>query len=90
MIGSRLQRTIVQELKSVKYFAVLVDEAKNNLKKEQLAILLRYFNEGKVKKRPIGCYHMKSLDAESLANFIHDPVTRIGTTMLCSAMMEQS
>ena len=77
MIGSRLQRTIVQELKSTKYFADLVDETKDNSKKEQLAILLRYFDEEKVKGRPIGCYQMKSLDAESLANFIYDTVTRI-------------
>ena len=60
----------MQELKSAKYFAVLVDETKDSSKKEQLAILLRYFDEGKVKERPIGCYHKKSLDAESLANFI--------------------
>ncbi|XP_065578586.1 zinc finger MYM-type protein 1-like [Artemia franciscana] len=73
-----LQRTIVQELKSAKYFAVLVDETKGNLKKEQPAILLSYFEEGKLKERPIGCYHIKSLDAESLANFIHDTVTKIG------------
>ncbi|XP_065575179.1 zinc finger MYM-type protein 1-like [Artemia franciscana] len=77
-IGSRLQRTIVQELKSSKYIAVLVDETKGNSKKEQLAILLSYFEEGKLKERPIGCYHIKSLDAESLANFIHFTVTRIG------------
>ena len=63
VIGSRLQSTIVQELEIAKYFAVLVDETKDNSKKEQLAILLRHFDEGKVKERPIGCYHMKSLDA---------------------------
>ena len=78
MISSRLQHTIVQELKSAKYFAVLVNETKDNSKKEQLTILLRYFDEGKVKERPTGCYHTKSLDAESLGNFIHDTVTRIG------------
>ena len=30
MIGSRLQRTIVQELKSAKHFAVLVDETSSS------------------------------------------------------------
>lgn len=78
VIGSRLRSTIVQEVKRAKYFAVLVDETKDNSKKEQLAILLRYFDEGKVRERPIGCYHMKSLDAESLASFIHDTVAKLG------------
>ena len=68
----------MQEVKRAKYFAVLVDETKDNSKKEQLAILLRYFDEGKVRERPIGCYHMKSLDAESLASFIHDTVAKLG------------
>jgi len=41
---------MVQELKSTKYFDIRVDNTKDNLKKEPLVILLRYFNEGKVKE----------------------------------------
>ncbi|XP_065561189.1 SCAN domain-containing protein 3-like [Artemia franciscana] len=51
---------------------------KGQLKEEQLTILLRCFDEEKIKERPIGCYHIKSLDAESLATFTDDTVTRIG------------
>ena len=54
-----------------RYFAILVDEAKDRSKKEQLCFVLRYTKSGSIYENVIGSYHMKQLDAKSLADEIH-------------------
>ena len=46
VFGNKIVKTIVEEVKEVKFFALLVDETKDLSKKEQLAVLLRYVHSG--------------------------------------------
>lgn len=86
LIGNALRQDIISEVKSANYFAILVDETKDVSRKEQLAILLRYISNGKVVERPIGCYHMHKLDAESLSTSICETIEKLGVdSMLCIA-----
>ena len=48
----------------------MVDETKDISKKEQLALLLRYYHDGQINERAIGTYHAINLDAHSLTNMI--------------------
>ena len=65
---------------NIEYFSILVDETKDISRKEQLCIILRYFDskDMKIRERAIGVYHMKALDAESLATFIYDEISKLG------------
>ncbi|XP_065580922.1 zinc finger MYM-type protein 1-like [Artemia franciscana] len=78
VIGNEIKSSIAKEVREAKYFAVLVDETKDLSKKEQLAILVRYVHDLKIKERAIGCYHMRKVDAESLADFIYNEIKGIG------------
>ncbi|XP_065573744.1 zinc finger MYM-type protein 1-like [Artemia franciscana] len=78
VIGNEIKSSIAKEVREAKYFAVLADETKDLSKKEQLAILVRYVHDLKIKERAIGCYHMRKVDAESLADFIYNEIKGIG------------
>ena len=56
----------------------MVDETKDLSKKEQMAILVRYFSDGIVKERVIGTHHMEKVDAASLADFIYNEIEQSG------------
>lgn len=78
LMGEKIKKIIISEVKGAKFFSLLVDETKDASKKEQLAIILRYFYEGCIKERAIGVYHMKDLTAESLSKFIIGLLTSYG------------
>lgn len=78
VIGSHIKDTICAEAQEAKYFSVMVDETKDLSKKEQMAILVRYFSDGIVKERVIGTYHMEKVDAASLADFIYNEIEQSG------------
>ena len=50
VIGTHIKHTICTEVQSAQLFSVMVDETKDLSKKEQLAILVRYFSERVVKE----------------------------------------
>ena len=70
VIGNKIKSSIAKEVREAKYFAVLADETKDLSKKKQFAILVCYVHDMKIKERAIGCYHMRKVDAESLADFL--------------------
>ncbi|XP_065581730.1 zinc finger MYM-type protein 1-like [Artemia franciscana] len=78
VIGNEIKSSIVKEVREAKYSAVLAGETKVLSKKEQLAILVRYVHDLKIKERAIGCYHMPKVDAESLADFIYNEIKGTG------------
>ncbi|XP_066961629.1 zinc finger MYM-type protein 1-like [Macrobrachium rosenbergii] len=78
VIGTHIKHTICTEAQSAQFFSVMVDETKDLLKKEQLAILVRYFSEGVVKERVIGTYHMEKVDVASLVDFIYKEIEQSG------------
>ncbi|KAG6935835.1 zinc finger MYM-type containing 1, partial [Chelydra serpentina] len=49
---------------------VLVDEANNAPKREQLCLLLRFCGKGIIQERAQGCFHMENLNAESVSKMI--------------------
>ena len=49
---------------------LFIEEAKDVSKKEQMSIVLRYMQNGKVYERFIGFVHISSLDAASLVEYI--------------------
>jgi hypothetical protein len=58
----------------------LVDETKDASKKEQMCIILRYFDSksNMIKERPLGTYHMRVLTAEALSKFIIRELNTLG------------
>ena len=74
-LAQQLREKTVQ---SVKYWALLVDETKDVLWKEQLSFIIRFVGEnGDVNEKPIGVYHMKHADAVSLTSAIIDIVDKV-------------
>lgn len=77
---NRIQQNIVEEVKAAVYFAVMADETKDLSRKEQLAILVRYFDQKTclIKERAIGIFHMENVGAESLSNKITEHLISLG------------
>lgn len=70
VFGNKIVSEIAAQVREAKYFSILVDETKDQAKKEQLSVIFRYFDGKVIQERCCGTYHMKKLDAQSLANFI--------------------
>ena len=66
------------QIKKAKYFPMLVDETKDQSRKEQLSIIIRFLDGEIIQERCCGTYHMQKLDAESLANFILKKLDELG------------
>lgn len=82
MFGNKIVKTIVDEVKEAKFFALLVDDTKELSKKEQLAVFLRDVHSGVIKERALGAFHMQDLSAASLsATFLVDNLTEYGIDM---------
>lgn len=81
VFGNKIVKTIVEEVKEAKFFALLVDETKDLSKKEQLAVLLRYVHSGVIKEHALGAFRMQDLSADSLYTFIVDKLTEFGIDM---------
>ena len=60
------------------YWSLLVDESKDNSRKEQLSFCIRYACDGQIFEKPLGVYHMKELNDEALANEIQRIVSATG------------
>ena len=83
LLGKEVQTDIARAVKENVFFAILVDETKDSSKKEQLCILLRYFDavDNQIKERAIGTFHMKRLNSESLAHAIQEHIAALGIDM---------
>lgn len=78
VFGNKVIKNVSTQIKKAKYFSILVDETKDQSRKEQLSIIIRFFDGEIIQERCCGTYHMQKLDAESLANFILNKLDELG------------
>ena len=63
-------KTIISEVKTARYYTLIVDETKDVSKQEQLSLVLRYVYEGVVHERFISYTHCEELHASALTSYI--------------------
>ena len=78
VFGKKICKNVSTQVKKANYFSILVDETKDQSRKEQLSLIIRFFDGEVIQERCCGTYHMKKLDAESLANFILKQLDELG------------
>ena len=80
ILGQAVQNDIAKNAQKATYFAVVADETKDVSRKEQLAIMVRYYDAHAqtIFERAIGCYHLKSLTADALSQYIFQEVKNLG------------
>jgi hypothetical protein len=70
IIARKVQKSVREEIGNSK-FCIMVDEARDESKKEQMAIVLRFVNkEGLIKERFLDLVHVKDTAALTLKNSI--------------------
>uniref|UniRef100_A0A1X7V0P6 TTF-type domain-containing protein n=1 Tax=Amphimedon queenslandica TaxID=400682 RepID=A0A1X7V0P6_AMPQE len=62
---------IISEVKSARYYTIIVDETKDVSKKEQLTLVLRYVLEGVVYERFVSYTYCEELNAAALTSYIY-------------------
>lgn len=70
ILAEMVRDEITDEVKEAGEFSVMADETKDVSKKEQISLVLRYYNEGSIKERFLLFKAADKLDASSLANTI--------------------
>lgn len=70
LLADMIRKQIIKEVKSSKYFALIVDESKDVSKSEQVSFVLRYYLKGQVYESFLQFEAAKKLDAKSLTNKI--------------------
>ena len=80
IFGEQIRKDIAVNVINAEFFTILADETKDISRKEQLCVILRYFdpNNKIIKERAIGTYHMQVLTAEALSQFIYEEVKNLG------------
>ena len=79
--ASKTMKDIISDIGD-KYFALLLDEARDNSIKEQMAVVIRYANNrGEVLDRFVGVVHVKDTTAVSLKSSIDDFFSKHGLSM---------
>lgn len=72
-LANTLRKNVVNSLGP--YWALMVDESKDVSRKEQLSFVVRSTSSnGSVWEKPLGTFHMKKVDAESLTTAINKAV----------------
>lgn len=67
-----VRRSIVTEIKNGSdMFSIIVDEARDIGKEEQMSVCIRYVSDSIIKERFLGFILIKNLDAQSLCDTIH-------------------
>ncbi|KAL1815817.1 hypothetical protein ACET3Z_018391 [Daucus carota] len=80
--ASETTKTIISDIGD-KYFSLLLDEARDNSIKEQMAVVIRYVNNlGEVLERFVGVVHVKDTTALSLKSAIENFLLKHGLSML--------
>lgn len=69
---------IKKEVTECKYFGLICDETKDLSKKEQIAVVVRYFFDGVIHEEFIGFSYAESVNAESLHKYITDRLKTVG------------
>ncbi|XP_024312396.1 zinc finger MYM-type protein 1-like [Brachypodium distachyon] len=70
LLSRRVQKNIIEEIGTSK-FCIMVDEARNESKKEQMALVIRFVNkEGFIKERFLDVIHVKDIVASTLKDAI--------------------
>lgn len=80
LFGNTIRKDLMKKVNDAGFFSILVDETKDASKKEQMCIILRYFDSksNMIKERPLGTYHMRVLTAEALSKFIIRELNTLG------------
>ena len=68
---------IISEVKSARYYTIIVDETKDVSKKEQLTLVLRYVLKGVVHERFVSYTHCEELNAAALTSYIYKALDSI-------------
>ena len=63
-------KTIMSEVKTARYYTLVVDKTKNVSKQKQLSLVLRYVYEGVAHERFISYTHCEGLHASALTKYI--------------------
>ena len=80
VLGAEIRNNIAECVGQAKFFTVMADETRDVSRKEQLSIIVRYFDVDAqtIYERPIGCFHLKALDASTLSQFIIKEIKDLG------------
>ena len=80
ILGQAVRNDIAKNAQKATYFAVVADETKDVSRKEQLAIMARYYDAHAqtIYERAIGGYHLKSLAADAFSQYIFQEVKNLG------------
>ena len=70
LLADMIRNQIIEEVKSSKYFALIVDETKDVSKTEQVSFVLRYYLSGQVHESFLQFEAANKLDAKSLSEKI--------------------
>ena len=68
---------IISEVKSARYYTIIVDETKDVSIKEQLTLVLRYVLKGVVHERFVSYTHCEELNAAALTSYIYKALDSI-------------
>jgi len=75
---------IKKEITAANFFGLICDETKDLSKKEQIAVVLRYFVDGAIHEEFIGFTYAESVDATSLHKYITERLKKLGVSIkLC-------
>jgi len=77
-----VREQILDVVKLAKYFSLLVDESKDISKKEQISIVLRFFDGSKVHECFVEFKPSHGLDAKSLSDLLIEALRRYGLDCL--------
>ena len=85
VLDDMVRKKICTQVKNVCYFSIIADETKDVSKKEQLSIIVRYFNDqtNAINKRFLTYVEAKSLDAQGLAEYILQTIDSHGLDLKC-------
>ena len=77
LFGDSIRNDVADKVNNAGFFSIMADETKDYGRKEQLSIFVRYFDGTSICERSIGCFHMKDLTAEALAEHIYREIVNL-------------
>ena len=77
-LADMVRRGIINDVKTSKYFTILLDESKDVSKKEQVSFVLRFFDNKCVRECFVDFKPASSLDAESLSSLVLKTLSSYG------------
>lgn len=78
VFGDEIIKVIVADIKKAVYFTIMCDETKDRSRKEQMAVLVRYYLNGKIMERALGTFCMEDVSAEGLFTCIINLFEKLG------------